>query len=125
MISVAAAIIVEKNKVLIAKRNASMKTANVWEFPGGKLEVGESLEECAVREIEEELALDIKVKNYYTTVQNEFIELSAYLSEIIGGKFELREHSDFAWVGVNELSKYDFASADKKIALELVKTGLN
>lgn len=125
MISVAAAIIVDKNKVLITKRNPNMKTANVWEFPGGKLEIGESLEECAVREIEEELALDIKVNNYYTTVQNEFIELSAYLSEITGGNFELREHSDFAWVGVNELINYDFASADKKIAIELAKTGLN
>ena len=125
MISVAAAIIVDKNKVLITKRNPNMKTANVWEFPGGKLEIGETLEECAVREIEEELALAIKVKNYYTTVQNEFIELSAYLSEIIGGQFELREHSDFAWVGVNELINYDFASADKKIAVELAKTGLN
>jgi mutator protein MutT len=125
MISVAAAIIVDKDKVLITKRNPNMKIANVWEFPGGKLEIGETLEECVVREIEEELALSIKVKNYYTTVQNEVIELSAYLSEIIGGNFELREHSDFAWVDVKELKNYDFASADKKIAIKLEQTGLN
>lgn len=72
MAQVAAAIIRKDNKILICQRGAGGSTAFLWEFPGGKLEPGETLEECLVRECKEELEIDIKVGKVFSETEYEY-----------------------------------------------------
>jgi len=112
MIKVAAAIIMQGEKVLITKRAKDDAHALKWEFPGGKAEKGETLKECLKREIKEELDLEIKTGDLFDVTAADDIELSSYLCEIIAGNLKLNVHEDFKWVNIPELMKYDFAPAD-------------
>lgn len=123
MIQVAAAIIVLKNKILITRRSEKMKLPNLWEFPGGKVKKDEILEDCIVREIKEELGVNIKVNHHFMTVCHKYdfgeIQLVSYVAEIERGNIELREHADYKWVEPSELQNYEFAPADIPIATKL------
>jgi 8-oxo-dGTP diphosphatase len=116
---------VNNGKVLIAQREAGSHMEFRWEFPGGKLEPGETTEECIVREIKEELNLDIEVLDIYKIVQFAYKEkeilLLCYLCKIIGGEGRPLECNDFRWVGRDELSEYEFVPADLLIVEKLTK----
>lgn len=116
MKEVTAAIIFKDNRVLIAQRAPGDKLAGQWEFPGGKIEPGETAQECLKREIREELDVDIDVLDFFGesiyAYHSGKIRLMAYWCEWVSGDFTLKVHSNIAWANYNELDLYDFAPAD-------------
>ena len=119
MIQVVAGIIYKDGKILIAKRNLQKDQGGKWEFPGGKVEKGETNGEALKREIKEELDADIEVKEYVG--ENEFhypekdVKLIFYKAELISDGVKLLEHEDYKWIKIEEAPKYEFAEADKKV----------
>jgi 8-oxo-dGTP diphosphatase len=116
MKEVTAAIIVRNNKVLIARRAPGENLEGKWEFPGGKIELGETPEHCLQREIHEELDIDIDVLDFFGDsiydYSNGTIRLMAFRCQWLSGELTLRVHSEIAWVNSDELGTYDFAPAD-------------
>ena len=120
---VAAAIIQKNGRILIARRGADEPLAGKWEFPGGKIEPGESPEECLVRELKEELDLTVVVGGFFA--ENTYIystgtfRLLTYFAESDSYNMRLRAHDDIAWVEPSRLSEYDFFPADRPIIEKL------
>lgn len=116
MIEVTAAIIKNNGKILIARRPIGDTLAGKWEFPGGKIESGETPQECLHREIKEELNIDILVGDYFSDsiyhYPTKTVHLSAYWSTWIKGDIELRSHDAVEWVSIPNLEQFDFAPAD-------------
>ena len=117
MIDVVAAVIRnDEGKILIAQRNLKKSQGGLWEFPGGKIEAGETKEEALIREIKEEMCIDIEVEKYLD--EKEFIypektiNLIALECKIINGKIQLMEHEDVKWISKAELENFEFAPAD-------------
>ena len=110
MIKVVAAIIYNDNKFLIAKRNYQKSQGGLWEFPGGKVELGETNEEALKREIKEELNIEIEVGEFLTTNIHSYfdktIELICYKSKIISGEIKLLEHEDYQFITTKEFDNY-------------------
>lgn len=126
MIEVAAAIIENAHgQLLIARRREGKSQAGMWEFPGGKLEVGESPEACLKRELLEEM--DIEIEPYAFFESNDYdyatgsIRLIAYRSRYISGTIRLVDHDEFQWVQRHELGKFTFAPADVKFIKLLIE----
>ena len=124
-IDVVAAILINDNKVLIAQRADSDPLAGYWEFPGGKIEAGETPEETLIREMQEEFCIDIEVREFFgsSTFQYEkgTIRLLAYICCWIGGVIRSTVHHDYAWAEINELDQYNFAPADLPLVEKLGK----
>lgn len=124
MFIVTAAAMVRDGKVLIAQREAGSHMEFRWEFPGGKLEPGETTEECIVREIKEELDIDIEVLDIYKVVQFSYKEkeilLLCYLCRIKRGEGKTLECNDFRWVTREQLAQYEFVPADLPIVEKLL-----
>jgi 8-oxo-dGTP diphosphatase len=122
-VRVAAAIIERNRCVLIGKRRAG-RFAGKWEFPGGKVEKGETPRECLRRELREELAVEARIGDLFESVVHAYshgtIELLTYRCEILSGKIALRDHSELRWVPLFDLDSYDFPEADKT-AVEKLK----
>lgn len=118
IIQVLAAVIVKENKILCVQRGAHKfpYLTNKWEFPGGKMEDGESQEETIQREILEELSMEIKPIKHLMSNQHHYpdlsIELHTWLCIPLSESFELNEHQAFVWLEVKELSTLDWAEAD-------------
>jgi 8-oxo-dGTP diphosphatase len=123
MIRVAAALIEKDGKVLIAQRNGEGSQGLKWEFPGGKIDPGETPEECLKRELKEELNLDICVGALYDTINYDYptwtIELLVYRADIVGGELRLNVHRDVRWVPRSEIAGYDFCPADVELVEKL------
>lgn len=121
---VIAAIIMQDDRVLLCQRKEGALSGK-WEFPGGKLEKGETPEECLVREVKEELDIEIKVKEIYKAVHAHYEHgdflLIGYLAELVSGKIRLQVHADCAWVHYGRLTEYDLAEANIPIAESLKK----
>lgn len=128
LILVSAAIIISNHKILIAKRGKTKSLPNLWEFPGGKIEENESPETCVVREIQEELKINIKINCHYKTVQHTYefgdIKLISFLAEYENGTIKLTEHTDYKWVNIDELHHFEFAPADIPIVNKLLEDGI-
>lgn len=118
-VEVVAAIIQKDNKIFCAQRNLSKSMGGKWEFPGGKIEIGETREEALVREIREELDSDIVVDKYLMTVEHDYpafhITMHAYSCTLVKGELTLKEHNDSVWLSKEELLNLDWADADKPI----------
>ena len=118
-INVAAAIIKKNNKYFIARRNKNKHLGGFYEFPGGKQDTNETLQETVVREIKEELDVTISVGNklgeehYKDDKIN--VHLHYFFCTIISGDIVLKEHEDSAWVTKEEFKNYEFAEGDKDI----------
>ena len=117
MINVVAAVIKDENeKILITQRNLKKAQGGLWEFPGGKIEPNETRENAIVREIKEELDIDIEVKSYLSekvfNYPEKDINLIALECKKINGEIRLLEHEDYKWVSKNELDNFEFAPAD-------------
>lgn len=123
MTQVAAAIIRKDNKILICQRGAGGSTAFLWEFPGGKLEHGETPEECVIRECKEELEIDIKLGKIFAKTEYEYpdrrIAFTFFEAEITDGKIKASVHKDIKWVTNVELMDYKFCPADIEIIKRL------
>ena len=114
-IEVAAAIIVKDNKVFATQRGYG-EFKDGWEFPGGKLEPGESAREALVREIREELDVDIKVGKLLETVEYDYPEfhltMHCFICELLSEDIVLKEHEDARWLKEEELDTVDWLPAD-------------
>jgi ADP-ribose pyrophosphatase len=126
MKEVTAAVILRDDNVLIAQRAPGENLAGKWEFPGGKVEQGETLQECLKREIREEFDVDIEVLDYFGESIYDYnsgtIKLIAFRCRWIEGDFILKVHSQIAWVSLKELDLYDFAPADISLVEQLTGT---
>ena len=120
---VTAAIIEKEGRVLIACRTSGSRRG-LWEFPGGKQETGETLEACLVREIREELGLDIDVGRHFLTVEQEYpdirIRLHCFACTASGDPAEMSDHHEIRWVKQDELAEYSFPEADRAVAERLM-----
>jgi mutator protein MutT len=117
MIDVVAAVICDnEGRILIAQRNLKKSQGGLWEFPGGKIEPNETKEEAIVREIKEEMDIDIKVEKYIDekifNYPDKDINLIALKCKKINGDIKVLEHEDIKWVSKEELRKFEFAPAD-------------
>jgi 8-oxo-dGTP diphosphatase len=123
-IHVTCAIIEQDGKVLATQRSASMSMPLKWEFPGGKIDAGETPEECLVREVREELAVEIEVGIQLTPRTHTYADLALtvtlypYLCSILSGTIVLHEHAASAWLSVADLPRLDWAEADWPILEE-------
>ena len=128
MQEVTAAIIVKNRKILIAQRAPGENLAGKWEFPGGKIEPGETPQECLRREIREEFEVEIEVLDYVGesvyAYSSGAIKLIAFQCQWLAGDFILKVHSRIAWVNKEELKQYDFAPADLPLA-KMLAEGIN
>ena len=113
---VVAAIIIKDDKFFIAQRNRNKHMGLSWEFPGGKVEKGETFEIALKREIKEELNIDINIhkklgeENYKDDKIN--VKLHYFICSHISGEVYLNEHEKSAWVTKNEFKNYNFAEGD-------------
>ena len=120
MIRVTAAIIESENKILIAQRKAKDNLfGGLWEFPGGKIEDGETPKECMARELKEELEIEVEVGTLITSTKHRYpngiFELLVYKVEHISGNFILNDHDEVKWITIDEISKFDFPPANTPI----------
>lgn len=122
MLLVSAALIRDPRtgRVLIARRSSRGSGAGKWEFPGGKAEPGEGLSECLVREIDEELGVEIEVVDLlgaveYTYPGSKALRLHLFEAGIVRGEPEALEHDELRWVDVAELPRYDLSAADRRM----------
>lgn len=121
---VAAAVIEKDGLVLIARRKSGDALAGKWEFPGGKLEPGETPEACLRRELREEFGVETEIGGFVCSNEFEYehfhIELLVYRASHVSGEFRLRDHAAIAWVAPADLLKYDLAGADIPAAKALL-----
>jgi 8-oxo-dGTP diphosphatase len=124
-IEVAAGIILRGPYVLIARRFPEAHLGGYWEFPGGTREAGESLEECLVREIREELDLTVRVGRRSLSVDEEYpdrhVQLHFFYSVPVSGTPEARGCQEFRWVTFDELDQFEFPPADHPVLQQLKK----
>jgi A/G-specific adenine glycosylase len=117
----------EDGKILIAQRPLDKMLGGLWEFPGGKREDGESLEDCLRREIREELAIDIEVGGQITTIKHAYthfrITLYVFACRHLTGEPQAVDVADWAWVTHNGLERYAFSSTDQQIIQAISEGG--
>ncbi len=115
-IHVVGAIIKANNKILCAQRGPGKALAYLWEFPGGKIDLGETDKEALEREIREELLCQITVGKKVTTTRYEydfgFVNLTTFECELVEGEPTLTEHMAVKWLPVEELDTLEWAPAD-------------
>ncbi|MCB8920747.1 MAG: A/G-specific adenine glycosylase [Ardenticatenaceae bacterium] len=113
----------ENGRFLIAQRPLTGLLGGLWEFPGGKQEPGESLPATLIREIQEELAIEIKVGELLTSIKHAYthfrITLHAFHASYVTGEPQHLGVSNHAWVTVQDLNTYPFAVTDQKIIASL------
>lgn len=121
MVEVAAAVIKQKDKVLICQRPENKNCALLWEFPGGKQEQGETLPQTLMRECKEELDINIKVgREVFSTLNTASnIRLHFFEAEITSGKLKSKEHKTIVWAKTKELKLYEFCPSDKDFILSI------
>ena len=121
---VTAAVIRKNGRLLIAQRPLGGRLGGLWEFPGGKVEPGETLPQCLRREIKEELGLRIKVGKPITSLDHAYthfkITLHAFECELVSGQPQALQVQDFKWVRMSELKRYAFAKTDLRIISAIV-----
>lgn len=122
---VTAAIIRQGGKVLVTLRSPEEELGGLWEFPGGKREPGESLQECLKREIKEELGIDIEVKDLLATINHTYpnfsLTLYGFNCTYLGGAPQPIGCADWRWVDLKRLPTYPLPEADRKLLDLLLK----
>jgi mutator protein MutT len=122
-IDVAIAVIVRSGQILICQRKKNDTFGGFWEFPGGKCEAGEKVEDCLVRELREELDIGIAVGAKLTAIRHDYpqaqLTLHPFLCELKGAEPKLIECQQLAWVAPGELSRYKFPPANQSLLEEV------
>ncbi|MEI9960630.1 MAG: 8-oxo-dGTP diphosphatase MutT [Limisphaerales bacterium] len=122
-IDVAAALIFKDGKLLITQRHATAHLGGLWEFPGGKREPNETFEQCLVREIREEIGVEILVGELFETVAHSYpektIRLKFFRCRLVQGEPKPIECAAVKWVNQSELDDYEFPAADAQLLQKL------
>ncbi len=117
-VQVVAAAIRKNGRYLLGKRPMGGMLAGLWEFPGGKVEKGETLRNALKREIEEELGIEIEVQKHLITVDHAYshlkVTIDLYLCKHIGGKPKSLYHNEIKWVPPSQFDRYAFPAANHK-----------
>ena len=121
-IRVVAAIIIDNGKVFATQRGYGDFKGG-WEFPGGKIDAGETPEEALVREIKEELDTEIEVLELLDTVEYDYpkfhLSMDCFICKVKSGDLVLKEHEDFAWLTKDTLYSVDWLPADEGLASKI------
>ena len=129
MVDVVAALIRDGERFLICKRPAHKARALMWEFPGGKVEAGESPRDALIRECMEELDITLDVEGLFMQVTHDYpdiqIRLSLYEAVIASGQLRGKEHEALCWILPREIPDYEFCPADKDIIDRIRREGRN
>jgi 8-oxo-dGTP diphosphatase len=116
---VLAAVIRKRGRILIARRKATDRFGGRWEFPGGKIEPGETSEGCLERELMEEFGIKAGIGRFIGSVTADpaglAIRLDAYEAVHQAGEFELREHDEIRWVWPSELAGFELTEPDRRL----------
>lgn len=127
-IVVAAAVVIRDTRVLLTRRAEGQHLAGMWEFPGGKLEDGESPEEALARECREECGIDVEVGEILDVTHHRFpkkdVLLLFYRCELRGGEVLHLQVADHAWVLPTELDRYPLPPADDRVVARIQALGL-
>ncbi len=126
MTEVVAALIWDKDKFMICQRPAHKARGLLWEFVGGKVELGETKEQALIRECQEELAVTLSVGDMFMDVVHEYPDLTVHLTlfnaTIVEGKPQKLEHNDIKWITPSEIPNYEFCPADEEILVRICET---
>ena len=120
----AAALIVRGGEVLIGQRRPDQPMAMLWEFPGGKIEAGESPEQALARELEEELSIRAIIGPRVTHIRHNYrhggaVDLLFFAVREFAGEIESRIYHQVRWVKLEELGEYEFLAADRGLIRDL------
>ena len=125
---VVAALIWNKDKFMVCQRPPHKARGLLWEFVGGKVELGETKEQALIRECKEELDVLLSVGDMFMEVIHEYSDLTVHLTlfnaNIAEGEPQKLEHNDIQWITPSEIPNYDFCPADKEILAKLIEVTL-
>ena len=122
-IEVSAALLFHNDKLLITQRQANAHLGGLWEFPGGKREANETFEQCLVREIREELGIEISVGELFVEITHAYdektVRLKFFICKLLGGKPQPLGCAAFKWIDKSELGDFEFPAADAQLLANL------
>lgn len=123
IIEVSAGLVFRSGRLLITQRHAGAHLGGLWEFPGGKREAGETFEQCLIRELREELGVEVVVEALFESVTHAYPErtvlLKFFVCQLPEGEPQAIDCAAVKWVGRNELSAHDFPAADAGLLQQL------
>lgn len=124
-INVVGAVLVRNGKILAAQRSNDMSLPGLWEFPGGKIEPGESPKQALAREMKEELLCEITVGEQVETTSHEYdfgtVTLSTFYAKLIDREPQLTEHAEIRWLDPKDLHQVEWAPADVPAVDKVIK----
>ena len=124
MTDVVAALVWDGGKFMICQRPAHKARPLLWEFVGGKIELGETKEQALIRECQEELAITLSVGDVFMDVVHEYpditIRLTLFNATIAEGVPRKLEHNDIKWITPDEIHNYEFCPADKEFLTAII-----
>ena len=127
IIEVSAALIFRAGRLLIAQRHADAHLGGLWEFPGGKREPGETFEQCLVRELREELGVEVSVGQLFEEIRHDYPEKSVHLKffrcQWIAGEPQPLDCAAVKWIDPAELDAHKFPAADVQLLAKLKTPG--
>lgn len=118
------AAVIKRNDQIFASQRGYGEFKDGWEFPGGKIENGESPKDALIREIKEELNTTIEVKDLIMTVEYDYpnfhLKMHCFWAKVLDGKLILKEHEAAKWLGIEELESVEWLPADR-ILIDKIK----
>ena len=122
---VTAALIEHAGRILLARRKAGKHMGAKWEFPGGKVDAGETPEECLRRELAEEFSIEARIGEFLGSTSfregDLHLDIRLYRAEHLRGRFELNDHEEIRWVEPGRLLDFDLVESDRRLALRLLR----